>query len=461
MKVDFLTTAGAVAAMSGGSLVKGRADTRFSTITTDSRELGPECLFIPIAGERFNGHEFIGGLARDRKIAGYLTHEVHASGDTDDDVAVIACDDTLRALGSIAAAHRNTADLRVIGITGTNGKTTTKELLWTILNARYRCLKNEKNYNNEIGLPFTLLRLDASHEMAVVEMGMNHHGEIDRLAAIARPDMAVITNVGEGHIEFLGGIEGVARAKSEIMNAMAAGSVVFINRDTDCFDFLHSRAMEKGLRVVNFGIHGGADVMPDSYELTRESVTVTVNGVKYAAPLYGLHNVYNILAAISVAFEIGMGGEDIREALLGFRGVGMRSEVIDRGYIIINDSYNSNPLSTQYSLESVKRVFPERRRIAVLSDMLELGEHSRECHERAGRMVVASGFDLLLAWGPMAKDIAVGAGKAGMDSGSIHYFENKNDLSAHLAHILTESDVVLVKGSRSMKMEEVVDAIVH
>jgi len=271
----------------------------------------------------------------------------------------------------------------------------------------------------------------------------------------------VITNVGEGHIEFLGGIEGVARAKSEIMNAMAEGSVVFINRDTECYDFLHSRAMEKNLRVVTFGIHGGADLVPDSYQLTAESVTVTVKGVSYTAPLYGLHNVYNILAALSVAFETGMDETVIQKALAGFHGVGMRSEVIDRGYIVINDSYNSNPLSTQYSLESVKRVFPGRRKIAVLSDMLELGEHSRECHERAGRMVAASGFDLLLAWGPMAKDMVPGAEKAGMNSGSIHYFENKNDLSAHLANILTESDVVLVKGSRSMKMEEVVDAIVH
>ncbi|HPQ52681.1 MAG TPA: UDP-N-acetylmuramoyl-tripeptide--D-alanyl-D-alanine ligase [Spirochaetota bacterium] len=460
MKVDFATTMGALAAMSGGTLVQGSADTRIATVSTDSRELGQDCVFIPIAGEKFNGHDFLESLIRDKQIAGYLTHEMIPSGNNKE-TAVITCADTLRALGNIASAHRNAVDPTVIGITGTNGKTTTKELLWTILSAQYRCLKNEKNYNNEIGLPFTLLQLEATHEMAVVEMGMNHHGEIDRLTAIARPDMAVITNVGEGHIEFLGGIEGVARAKSEIMNAMAEGSVVFINRDTECYDFLHSRAMEKNLRVVTFGIHGGADLVPDSYQLTAESVTVTVKGVSYTAPLYGLHNVYNILAALSVAFETGMDETVIQKALAGFHGVGMRSEVIDRGYIVINDSYNSNPLSTQYSLESVKRVFPGRRKIAVLSDMLELGEHSRECHERAGRMVAASGFDLLLAWGPMAKDMVPGAEKAGMNSGSIHYFENKNDLSAHLANILTESDVVLVKGSRSMKMEEVVDAIVH
>ncbi|HON79924.1 MAG TPA: Mur ligase family protein, partial [Spirochaetota bacterium] len=187
MKVDFSTTMGALAAMSGGTLVQGSADTRIATVSTDSRELGQDCVFIPIAGEKFNGHDFLESLIRDKQIAGYLTHEMIPSGNNKE-TAVITCADTLRALGNIASAHRNAVDPTVIGITGTNGKTTTKELLWTILSAQYRCLKNEKNYNNEIGLPFTLLQLEATHEMAVVEMGMNHHGEIDRLTAIARPD---------------------------------------------------------------------------------------------------------------------------------------------------------------------------------------------------------------------------------------------------------------------------------
>ncbi len=460
MIVSCATTAGRIAEAARGRLTSGDPGTAIETITTDSREVGAKCLFIPLVGEKFDGHDFIRPLSENRSISSYLTMKegftAMASGSG---IAEIRCEDTLRALGSIAARHRDEIDPIVIGITGTNGKTTTKELVYAVLSARKSCLKNVKNYNNEIGVPMTLLGLVSGHEMAVIEMGMNHPGELDRLSNIAKPDLALITNVGEGHLEFLGSVENVASAKAEIMGGMRPGSTLLVNRDMDCLDIVMAGARKSDLVVKSFGLSDRADIRPDSYRLYHDSLSVLFRGVEISAPLYGIHNVYNVMAAIAVAAEYGVGPEAVRDSLAGFVNVDGRSQIIDRGFLVINDSYNANPLSLRYALRSTAEIFPERRKIAALSDMKELGEAARRCHTECGAAVKENEFDMLLVWGDMAGYYAEGARGAGFDPGRIQRFETKDEMSRYLLTIADENDVILVKGSRSMKMEDVVSAL--
>ncbi len=460
MIVDCATTVGRIADAARGRITSGDPAAAIDTITTDSREIGVKSLFIPLVGEKYDGHDFIRPLSESNSIRSYLTMR---QGFTEtalrSGIAEILCEDTLKALGSIASRHRDEINPIVIGITGTNGKTTTKELVYTILSSRWNCLKNVKNYNNEIGVPMTLLGLAAGHKMAVIEMGMNHPGELDRLSKISRPDLALITNVGEGHLEFLGTVENVASAKAEIMHGMRPGSKLLINRDMGCIDIVMERARKADLVVKSFGLSEKADISPDSYRLYRDSVSVEFRGVEIAVPLYGIHNVYNIIAAVAVAVEYGIEPAAIAGALAGFVNVDGRSQIIDRGFIVINDSYNSNPLSLQYALQSTGEIFTDRRKIAVLSDMKELGDTAQRYHTECGRAVYENKFDMLLVWGDMAKYYAEGARQAGFDNDRIRQFGTKDEMSRFLNTVADENDVILIKGSRSMKMEDVVRSL--
>lgn len=453
---DIATIAGAA----GGELIAGSAHALVNTITTDSRDIGNNNLFIPLIGERFDGHQYIEELSRSGSIVGFLTmREGYKNVAVESNVSAILCRDTLSAFGNIASYHRDKIDPTVIGITGTNGKTTTKELVYSMLSTGSNCLKNIKNYNNEVGVPYTLLGLRPGHRYAVIEMGMNHAGELNRLSKISRPDLALITNVGEGHLEFLGSVRNVALAKSEIMNGMKPGSRVFLNADTDEFAALKTRALETGLKIATFGLGANSDIHPDGYRLSADNIELRFRGEEYTIPLFGIHNVYNVLAALAIAGEFGISAEKIRGALLDFRNVDMRSSLIDRGFIIINDSYNSNPLSSRYALSSLAAIFPEKRKIAVLADMKELGENSELYHMEIGRLAAQNRFDILCAYGDMSAKMVEGAREAGMKKENALQFESKKALGDFLVNNITRDDVVLVKGSRSMKMEEIVDIL--
>jgi len=453
----FNSTAGEIAGICGGEVTAGVPGAVVRSISSDSRETGDDTLFVPLAGERYDGHDFISGLAEDRKISAFLTmKDGFADTARSAGVTAVTCPDTLHALGSIASFHRDRIDPVVIGITGTNGKTTTRELTAAILGRKYRTLKNIKNYNNEIGVPFTLLALEPSHEMAVVEMGMNHSGELDRLSKITKPDLSVITNVGEGHLEFLGSVDNVALSKSEIMHGMKPGGLLVLNRDTDCFDLVNERAGMLGITVKTFGLSDRADVSPESYRPARDGITVTIKGKGIYCPLYGVHNLYNILAAVTAAMEYDVPLDAIADALRDFKNVGGRSHIIERKYTVLDDTYNSNPLSSRYALRSAGEIFPGRRKIAVLSDMKELGGSSEQFHAETGREVRREGFDMLLLWGDMSDSYAKGAIEEGMSRENVIIFDSKNDISVFLRGMLAEGDIVLVKGSRSMKMEEIV-----
>lgn len=460
MLVRHRTTVGRIAEDCRGILTVGDAAAIIENISTDSRHPGENGLFIPLKGATFDGHDFIRELAESQRIRSFLTMREGYTGLAERcGISEIRCEDTLGALGAMASRHRERINPTIIGVTGTNGKTTTKELIHAIFSHRGPCHKNEKNYNNEIGVPMSLLGLTEEHTIAVIEMGMNHAGEIDRLSRMVKPDCAVITSVGEGHLEFLGTVENVALAKSEIMHGMRPGARIHLNSDTACVDLLRGKAQGLGLKVTTFGLGSDAEIRPSFYRLERERVVVGCEGVEIAAALFGIHNVYNILAALSVALEYGIPPSEVREALHDFENLDGRSGIIDGPCTVIDDTYNANPLSLASALRSAAEIFPRARKIAILSDMKELGDAAPHCHEVCGASVARYGFHALLVWGPMARHYAAGALSAGLADGQVKVFDTKEDLIRHAASILQPDDVVLVKGSRSMKMEEVVRAI--
>ena len=460
MKAALNSTAAEIARACGGSVAAGDVSLQVNAVSSDSRDTGDGCLFVALKGERFDGHDFIPELISRRAVSAVLSERDDFAGAARiNGVTLIKCSDTLAALGSVASFHRSSLDTDVVAVTGTNGKTTTKELLHAVLSSRYRTHKNEKNYNNEIGVPFSVFSLNGSHEKAVFELGMNHPGEISRLSRIVRPRISVITSVGEGHLEFLGSVRNVALAKMEIIQGMEPGGLLVLNRDTQYFDMMSDMARAAGFSVKTFGLGEDAQVRPGSYRLTRDSLELAYAGEEISVPLYGVHNVYNMLAVIAVAEELDVSVAGIKASLSGFAGIDGRSQIIDRGYLLVNDTYNSNPLSSRYALRSVREIFPERRKIAVLSDMKELGKEAPACHRETGELVAGEGFDMLLVWGDMAGEYLDGAARGGLNNGRARAFDSKEELSGYLGSIVSDSDVVLVKGSRSMKMEEVVQAL--
>ncbi len=462
MKAHIDLTIKEIADWCQGSLLYGDGSEVITAINSDSREIKNKELFLPLVGEHFDGHNYIEDLLKKKSAAAFLTmHAAHKDLALRYNCPAVLCADTLQALGRLAFQHKNRFKLPVVGITGTNGKTTTKELLAALINEQDHCLKNKKNYNNEIGVPFTLFRLSDKHSSAVIEMGMNHAGEISRLANIVKPDLALITNIGEGHLEFLGSVENVALAKAEIMDGMTEGSVLFINNDTQYLDKVKQLAASKKIIIKTFGIQEGADIFPDSYKLFPDKIDFIYQGQSLSAPLYGIHNLYNIMGAIACAKHLKVSLEIIKQALSRFQNIDKRSQIIDKGYIVINDTYNSNPLSLRFGLSSLHEIYKEQTKIAVLSDMKELGELSEQYHRAAGREVVENDFARLYTWGEMAGWISEGARAAGMDNKSVKHFTSKDELIKKVLDEKIKNTVILVKGSRSMKMEEVVDSIIH
>lgn len=434
----------------------------FDSVCTDSRLLNEseKTLFIPLKGENFDAHDFIGELCSSNKISGFLTElDVVPESVVNKNIFAAHSENNLYALGKIAKDYRNNFSIPVVGITGTNGKTTTKELLYTVLSSKMNTHKNIKNYNNEIGVPFTLFGLKKDHETAVIEMGMNHAGEISRLSKMVQPNIAVITNAGEGHLEYLGSVENVALAKSEIFNGMVSGKVL-LNSDSPYVELMQKKAAEKGLEIYTFGIEKKADFMPESYMLHPRETELRFKGIDFRVPLYGLHNLYNISAALAAAHLMGFDISCSKNALAAFENAGKRSEINHGKYTIINDTYNSNPLSLKSALRSLNEIYPERRKVALLSDMKELGSEEENMHFEAGKFVHQYNFDLLAVYGTLSEKIAEGAIASGMKRDKVKSFTTKDDFIQRVNGLLEEGDVILVKGSRSMKMEEVADAIV-
>jgi UDP-N-acetylmuramoyl-tripeptide--D-alanyl-D-alanine ligase len=397
-----------------GARIEGRSSRTIKGISTDTRNIKPGELFIPLAGDKFDGRKFaVEALRR-----GALVLEVK---------------DGLKALQELAAYHRSRFRIPIIGVTGSVGKTTTKDMLASILAQEFPTLKSEENFNNEIGVPLTLLKLTKKHRAAVIEMAMQRSGEIHELAAIVKPTIAVITNIGESHLEFLKTKANIAKAKAEIFKFLRDEDWAVINQDDEYFEHLRSKAKIKKSKIRTFGIIEKADITPKD-----------LNGIKLPVP--GEHNIYNALAAVAAAKILKVKRRSIKKGLESFRLSSKRMEVITRedGAKIINDTYNASPQSMAAALKvlSAMRQAPGRR-IAVLGDMLELGRSARPAHRRVLKLARKLGIDKLFPFGNLWPAS----------------YKSKKPLIRNLKKFIRPRDIILVKGSRGMKMEEVVEAL--
>ncbi len=429
-------------------------DIDLSKVSTDSRSVKKGEFFIALKGANFNGDSFAGEALCKGAVGVITTLRLDGRNLRLKGKVIIQVKDSTSALQAIASAHRKKFRIPVIAITGSNGKTTVKDMTAAALSSRYKVLKNEGTKNNHIGLPQTLLKLNKKHTACVVELGTNHKGEIRRLCGIASPDIAVITNVGPSHLEFLKDLGGVYRAKIEILDSFKnKRGTLILNGD----DKYLGRIREKNFRIVRFGFDGGNDYAAEILGVGRNKLSFAVNSKEiFAINTLGTHNIYNALAAISVARLLKVPYASIERSLAGFKSSDMRlvSENA-RGIDIINDSYNSNPLSMSAALETLES-YPAFSRWVVFGDMLELGDKSEYFHRMAGVLVAKSGADGLLTFGKDSKHTLAEAGASGMDRKKLWHCASHADAAGILKRVANKGDVILIKGSRGMKMEEVI-----
>ncbi|HET8760342.1 MAG TPA: UDP-N-acetylmuramoyl-tripeptide--D-alanyl-D-alanine ligase [Nitrospiria bacterium] len=456
---------GDLAAAVRGRIVAGRADAVIESVSTDSRRLAPGALFWALPGERFDGAAYVADA-----LAAGACGAVVAAGSVPDpavwrgrDAAIIAVDDPLRALQDAAAAYRSRFAIPVVGVTGSNGKTTTKEMAAAILAQGGGVLKTQGNLNNHIGVPLTVFGLRPDHRAAVVELGVNHHGEMTRLCEIARPTIGVITNIGHAHLEGFGGLEGVARAKGELFASLPADGMALLNADDP-----HVMALRGALRSesLTFGL-GSGDVrgrMIDEPARTGTRVEIRYAGsvIECVIPVVGRHNAANAVSAAAVGVSLGVDLAAVKRGLEAFRPATMRSELVTTasGIDVFNDAYNANPSSMERALAAVGRLRGAGRVWAVLGEMRELGEASESLHRDVGRVAARAGLDGLVAVGPLARWMADEAIKAGMPPRAIAWVETADEAVPVIVAWSRPGDVVLVKGSRRVGLERVVSGLI-
>lgn len=475
-------TATEILSATGGRLIRGDPAGAVQGVSIDSRTIQPGELFIAIKGERFDGHRFIyealkrGGCGVLVNVSGHRIPETAQEEAHLRDTILMGVTDTVEALQDLSRFHRQRWALPVVAVTGSNGKTTTKEMAAAILAERYVTLKSEGNVNNQIGVPLTLLRLTAHHQVAVLEMGVSRPGELRRLVTMAVPRIGLVTNIGPTHLETLGNLEGVARAKAEVLEGLPPSEgVAILNRDDSFYPYLNARTSG---RVVTFGSGPETDVCIEGVEESGSHVILhlTYQGsvfgiglpharsghgsgrspqIRIKLPLIGRYNAMNAAAAAAVGLVMGCDLEEIRRGLEQFRPIAMRLERIpweDR--TILNDAYNANPASMQAALETLSRFPGKGRRIAVLGDMLELGVAGVEAHRQIGRLVVSSKIAFLITMGTHAERMA-----EGMDRDHVTVCRDPSEVAQVLRRVAGSGDVILIKGSRGMRMERILDEL--
>ncbi|MCX5834153.1 MAG: UDP-N-acetylmuramoyl-tripeptide--D-alanyl-D-alanine ligase [Deltaproteobacteria bacterium] len=450
----------------GAVMTPGHREGKFLGVSTDSRHITKGNLFVALVGERFDGHDFLKTavaagasgvvIQRDRKEK---VNSLPA------DVTVLRVEDTLKALGDIARYWRMKFKVPVVAITGSSGKTTTKEMVATVLGQTKTVLKNEGNLNNLIGLPLTLFKLHDRHEAVVLEMGTNRRGEIRRLTEIAEPDIGIITNVGTAHLEGLKSLEMIREEKGDLFNTMAGRGVAIINSDDPNLSPWEERWSGQ---KITFGIRRAADVYAEHITHEGEKGTIFTLWTGKASreitvATIGNHNVYNALAAAAAARACHIPFDKICRGLMSFRPVSGRMEVhrLKNGAFLINDAYNANPASVGEALKTLRELKGESRSVVVLGDMLELGDQSEKLHEDIGRMIGETGVGKAFLRGQFARAVAQGAMKKGLRGDQIHLDLSPEEITESLRRGLRVGDWVLVKGSHRMRMEEVVQEIVR
>ena len=437
------------AAWCGGKIDSKYRDITFLGANNDSRKIEKDQLFIALQGER-DGHDFIPKALEKGAAAVLCTH-------CDGDYPALVVEDTRIALGQIARGERERIGMKVVGVTGSVGKSTTKEMIAAILQSQYRVAKTPANHNNDIGMPMAILSMPEDTQVAVLEMGMNHFREIAYLTSIGKPDVAVIVNIGTMHIEHLGSMEGILRAKLEILEGMSADGKIILNGDDS---LLWNQRNGLNREVVYFGVQNGeSHVQAKAVSQDEKGLGFTVNAdkeeISVELALEGEHYVLDALAAIAVGKELGISGENIKKSLRNFRNMQGRQEIYEKnGYTIIQDCYNAGPESMNAALTVLGN--RSGRRVAVLGDMLELGVCSDAEHYKIGRLA-AKNADMLLSYGPSSERMLYGAVTGGMSQNMARAFTDRDKLTQVLLQMVKPGDTLLFKGSRGMRMELILE----
>ena len=457
----------------GGTLLRGTPGCRIRRVCTDSRVVRKGDVFVAMKGERFDGHHFVDDVLT-RGAKGVVIEAVprratigrprpERRGARHAEPLVVTVKDTVRAYQDLAAFHRARFDIPVIAVTGSNGKTTTKEMVANALAQRWRLKKTIGNANNRIGLPRTVLGLTASHQLAVLECGADAEGQTARLAEIARPTIGVITNVGADHLEFFGNMDGSARAKAELLAHLPHDGTVILNADDPYYSFFLDRAR---CAVVSFGFDRRADIRGSHIQRRggrtefRLHVTGRPRTHRMSLRVHGTHNVLNALAAIAVGRTLGLSVVKTAAGLSRFRPVAMRSQIVSRqGLTVIQDCYNANPDSMKAAVTLLQEIGAGKRTIAVLGDMLELGAEARTFHEDVGAFLAESRIACLIACGKFGKALARGAAAGGMPPSQIFDAPHIRDAQRVLNRLAQPGDVVLLKASRGVGLERLLDGL--
>ena len=454
-----------VQATQGQLVCQGMDGGEITNIVIDSRLAGPGAMFVAIVGESTDGHIFLESAHQEGCRFFLVSNESYIT-DRFKDSTLVKVDNTEIGLGLIAKYYRDMFDIPFVGITGSVGKTTTRDMVYSVLASKFNTIKNEKNYNNQFGVPLTLFRLEPGHQCAVIEMGMSGFGEIEYLANIVRPKIGIITNIGMSHIEHLGSQEGIFKAKMEITSGFDQTSSLIINGDdsylrTELERYRNSQ--KDSYKVYSFGMELQNDLCCKSQEVVdhdKTSFTCSFEDETYefTIPCLGEHNIRNAMAAILAGHITGMTMEEISKGLLDFVATENRQDIIktDR-FTLINDVYNASPDSMIAALKVLK-LYKDGRRVAILGDCLEMGQYAEEGHRGVGYQSIDKA-DIIITAGHAAKFIGVEAMERGFDLSRVFHFETKEELIDSLPRIVEDGDVILLKASRGMKFEDIVEVL--
>ena len=462
-------TAAELLASTNGKELSGDMDTALGGISTDSRKIKTGDIFWALKGERYDGHDFVTKAITEGAVAAVVQQDIwkeksDVRGYSRNAAVLYAVEDTLKALGDAAAWWRCQHSAVLTAITGSSGKTTTKEMTWEILNLSGPTLKNKGNFNNLIGLPLTLLQLENEHSTAVLEMGMNHRGEIRRLTEIASPDVGIITNVGEAHLEMLGDLEGVAEAKTELVEKIMPESKVAVNGDDA---ILLKKASKLREDLITFGLGEKNDVRAERIRTVGTGGTTFV--IKYknkscpvALRVPGVQNVLNALAAATAVLCSGVGLDNIGKGLNNFSGVKSRFTFIPLSgdVTLVDDTYNSNPASLRAAVNSIRGIVGKKQRIIVgLGEMLELGDSTVRAHREAGRRIAELDAHRLIVLGEHARDVLEGAVQSGMSSTRVEAVTSRKEMALRILDEVRNGDLIFLKGSNKIGLAKVVESL--
>ncbi len=436
-----------IAALCGGQVLGGE-DPAVTSFATDSRDCKAGVMFVPIRGENIDGHSYIGSAFKAGAAAAFTDHPI-----PDETRPLVLVEDCRAALQKTMACYRDRFDIPIVGITGSVGKTTAKEMVAQTLSAKFNVHKTPGNQNSQVGVPLTISGLRKDHTAAVVEMGVSIPGEMARIAAVVKPTCAVMTNIGFSHLEYMKTRENILREKAHIADYLPPDGVLFVNGDDALLSTLKKGG---GYNVVTFGLGAGCDWRAFSLREADKGTFFACQAsdgeqAEVFVPAAGEHNVRNALASLAVARQLGVPISDAVRAIGAYKAPAMRQQICEaNGITIIDDSYNASPDSMHSALNVLRSRSVPGRRIAVLADMLELGEYAREAHFQVGEYARKAGIHMLVAVGPLSKEIAAGYGEGA------RWFAGNVEAAAFLRETLSPGDAVLVKGSRGMRVDEIV-----